>query len=344
MLIAIGYQSTANTARGAGTIVPHGSINVTMTEPTGLQSVAVLGATGATGRAVAEELVRRQIPTRVVSRSEANLREAFDRLPVDRLAADLVDPDATRRAVPGHDGVIVCLGLPPSRFGQYPAIARSIAAAIQDEHAHGVLVSSYWSYSPVRYVPIDEDHPRRPTASLARLRKEQEDILCDAGACVAMLPDFFGPGVRPRHSMINDAWAATRRGRRAAWFGNPDAERDFLYVPDVGPILVELAMRRQGAGQRVNVPGSGHATPRALIEMAAERVGTRPRIQRIGPALAWLAGLLVPDVRALRPLLPLYERAAWMSGERLEAMIGSTGRTSYEDALMPTLESLEAQA
>ncbi len=52
-------------------------------------------------------------------------------------------------------------------------------------------------------------------------------------------------------------------------------------------------------------------------------------------------GLFVPDVRALRTMLPLYQHPAWMSGERLKAIIGAAGRTSYEDALMPTLQWLD---
>ncbi|MGH7478661.1 MAG: SDR family oxidoreductase, partial [Candidatus Methylomirabilales bacterium] len=94
------------------------------------EKAAVLGATGPTGKFLVRELIVRRVPVRAVSRSEANLARAFGALKVERVAVDLLDADATRRAIEGCDLVFDCIGLPMDRMADHPRTAKNIASAI----------------------------------------------------------------------------------------------------------------------------------------------------------------------------------------------------------------------
>ena len=169
----------------------------------------------------------------------------------ERIEADLHDPDAATRAAEGSDLIFHCVGLPYPQFADHPVLARATAEAMRRTGARCLLVSSYYAYEPILRTPIDENHPREPRAFKARMRKEQEDILLDAGAAVTLLPDFYGPGVEI--SMLGLALRDLARGRTANWIGRPDVLRQHIYVPDAAQILVDLAGREEAYGQRWNV-------------------------------------------------------------------------------------------
>jgi len=58
---------------------------------------------------------------------------------------------------------------------------------------------------------VREDRPLAPGSDKARIRRQQEDVLLEAGACVARLPDFFGRGAEI--AILNDALQSVRDGR-----------------------------------------------------------------------------------------------------------------------------------
>ena len=59
--------------------------------PLTFQKVAVLGATGPTGKYLIRECLERGIAVRAVSRSETNLNQAFGDLAVEKFDADMLD-------------------------------------------------------------------------------------------------------------------------------------------------------------------------------------------------------------------------------------------------------------
>jgi hypothetical protein len=46
---------------------------------------------------------------------------------------------------------------------------------------------------------MNESHPRSGGPPWVRYRREAEDILCEAGAAILHLPDFYGPHVSRQH-------------------------------------------------------------------------------------------------------------------------------------------------
>jgi nucleoside-diphosphate-sugar epimerase len=304
------------------------------------ERAVVLGATGATGQQVVRALADRGIPTRVVSRSAEHLRTSFGELAVEQQVADVTDAAQARGVMEGCDQVFVCIGFRGAQFHLHRLVGKNVAAAMKDLGSRVLLVSSYWGYGPIQS-PIGENDPRQPATLLGEIRRELEDAITEAGGCVAVLPDFWGPGVAKRISFLNEGLDALVRGRTVVWIGDPDVSRDFIYVPDVGSLLVELAGHEAVYGRRIPVPGSGPVTPRAVLERVAQQHGQRLRLRRVGGLMATVAGIFNADLRAFKSVLPLYQQPAWMSGATLEELFGHLpAMTSYDEGLEPTLAFL----
>jgi short subunit dehydrogenase-like uncharacterized protein len=86
------------------------------------RTVALLGATGYTGRLTAAELERRGIPHRVAGRSKARLAEVPST--GERVVVDLADPDSLDALLDGADVLISCVG-PFALHGQ-PALDAAV--------------------------------------------------------------------------------------------------------------------------------------------------------------------------------------------------------------------------
>ncbi|MFQ5844746.1 MAG: epimerase, partial [Planctomycetota bacterium] len=200
------------------------------------------------------------------------------------------------------------------------------------------LISGYWSFSPIRANPVREDHPRRPVSRAGRLRKEQEDILLEAGAAVAFLPDFYGPGADM--SFVHGAIEPLLRSRRGTWPGAYEAPREFLYIPDAGRILCDLAAQEEAYGKGWVVAAAGPITPRRAVEAAAAYAGVRARVREIGPGVMRAAGLFNRDIRLFADIAPVYRNPVFFDATRLRGLLGSYHVTSYEIGLAATVDWL----
>ncbi|NIR45054.1 MAG: NAD(P)H-binding protein [Gemmatimonadetes bacterium] len=303
------------------------------------QRAAVFGATGATGREITRELRRRGVAVRAVSRSSENLARDFGELDVEPRAADLSEREAAVGAAAGCDLVFHCVGLPADRFPLHLPLTRNTVAAMEAHGARGVLVTSYWSYGPGDDEPMPEDRTPVPGSEMARIRKEQEDVVLGAGGCVARLPDFYGPGADL--SLANDALQALQAGKTVTWPGDPDARRDFVFVPDTGPVLCELASRPQAYGGPWNVPGSGAETPRTILECGARILGAELKLRRGRRWMLELAALFNRQIRGFRDVFPLYERPLILDTTRIRELLGDLHLTSYEDGIRQYFAWLE---
>jgi nucleoside-diphosphate-sugar epimerase len=167
------------------------------------------------------------------------------------------------------------------------------------------------------------------------LRMIQEDILVAAGACVAMLPDFYGPDASI--SMINDALLAIAKGGTAYWPGDPDALRDFLFMPDAGRPLVELAAHKDAFGRRINLPGSGPMQPRLILEAAAQRLSATLSVRGVPLWAIKLAGNFNRKYREFTDIFEIYNNPAYMDGAAAKSLIGDYHKTPYPQAIDRTV-------
>jgi len=304
-------------------------------------TVAIVGATGATGIHLARELRRRGVGVRVVSRNRARLESAFAALDVEIEVADAASEPSVRGAVAGCDAVVDCIGLPAESMHLHAVTARAIIAAARATGARLLHVSSFWSFLPIRRLPLTEDHPREGGNGYIAARREAEDVMLAGGAAVIHLPDFFGPhvGASSHQGPLEDAAG----GRPMSWIGGADTVREAVYVPDAMRIAAELLHREAAYGASWVFPGSGPVTARRLAEIAGRHLGRPVKVRAAGPLLLKLVALFSKDLRAFLPMVPHYLGELRVDASRLRALLGEVKATPYEEAVPATLDWIRAR-
>jgi len=90
-----------------------------------MMKIAIVGATGPTGIHLVTELRKSVATVRVIARSTDKLARLFPEAALEKLSADILDADATLRAVDGCDIVYDCIGLPGDQMHLHPLTARN---------------------------------------------------------------------------------------------------------------------------------------------------------------------------------------------------------------------------
>src|ERR1035441_7776577 len=214
-----------------------------------MENVAIFGAAGAIGGAVGAELERRGVRFRVVGRSREKLERAFGKMAhAEVFPADLSETRSAAEAARGADTIIYCVGLPYPSHHLHPVLMRTtLEAAKAAQVARLVLPSSVYSYGVPRASSVAETHPREPHTRKGKYRKQQEDLVMEAHAAGAIqglivrMPDFYGPNADL--SLANPIFRAALAGKTANWAGPDNTPHEFVYVPDTGPVIADLASR-----------------------------------------------------------------------------------------------------
>ncbi len=308
-----------------------------------IQKAAVFGAAGAIGPVVAAELERRAIPFRVVGRNRTRLQTAFGKMAqAEIFDADLSDPRFAGAAARGIDTIIYSVGLPYPSHHLHPALMRTtVEAAIAMGVARLVLVSSVYAYGVPRASRVSETHPRQPETRKGQYRKEQEDIVLEAGAkglatLVVRLPDFYGPGAD--NSLANPVFRAALAGKTANWLKPLNTFHEFVFVPDAGPVIVDLAECSDCYGEAWNFAGPEEINTLDFITRIYRAVGRSPKYRAIGRGLLKLLGRFNPLLKELVEMQYLQETPVLLDDTKLRTRFPSLHKTSYDDGIRQTLD------
>ena len=303
---------------------------------------AVLGATGPAGLHITRELQRRGVTVRTVSRSQAKLDRLFPD-GVERMTADLLKADDARRAVDGCGVAFHCIGLPAAAMEQHWVAARNVAEALPATGARCVHVSSYWAFLPVVGIPMNEDHPRQGGSPWVQHRRAAEDVLREAGAAIANLPDFYGPHVHT--STLQQPLKDAARGKTTMrWLGRTDVDREYVFVPDAAATVVNLAESDEGWGDHWLVPTAGPLNGRRVAEIVSDAMFPKVRVRGAGLAMLRLASLFDGDLRDFMQIAPQYMKTISYETIKIANLLGPQHVTPYEDGIRQTLDWLRRPA
>ncbi len=309
-------------------------------EATDFERVAILGATGPTGRHLAARCRADGLRVRVVSRNLRHLEEVFPGDDIERVQADLLDQDATTRAVDGQDLLFDCVGLPPDLMAAHPKVARNISRAIQPQRIPCYQISSFWSYLPVTSLPLSESHPRSGGSDWIRYRRGAEDLLLAAGASILHLPDFYGPWVHT--SVLQNALQEAFEGKVVNWMGPPDLPREHVHVEDAIDAALRLARAAPDPGRWI-VPGSGPLSGNELTGILRRLLGEKVRIRTAGFWTLRMVSLFNRDLRGFMQMVPHYLKPISYDASKLEGSIGKITTKSYESGIAETLAWLKQE-
>lgn len=311
-----------------------------------MQKAAIFGAAGAIGPFVALELERRDIPFRVVGRSRAKLEAAFGGLAhAEPFDADIGDLRSAGAAARGVDTIFYCVGLPYPSHRLHPVLMRTaLDAAISMHVERMVLVSSVYPYGVPRTARVAETHPREPDAIKGKYRKQQEDHVLEAHQAgkiqglIVRLPDFYGPGAT--QALANLIFEGALANKTANWVGPVNTPHEFVYVPDTGPVIVELGSRDDCYGEAWNFGGPGAINTMDFITRVYRAVGLAPKYRTAGRGMLKVLGWFNPLMRELQEMIYLQETPVILDDSKLLAKLRAVHKTSYDDGIRQTIEYL----
>lgn len=300
-----------------------------------MTKVAIVGATGPTGIHLAAELRKTAVAVRVVARAIDKLARLFPDAIVEKCPADILDANATLRAVEGCDLVYDCIGLPGDQMHLHPITARNIAGALRHTKARCVQVSSYWAYYPQVRAEMNESHPRSGGPAWVRHRREAEDILQEAGGAILHLPDFYGPQVHV--STLQNALNEAASAKTVNWLGKTDVQREYIYVPDAMRIAAAIGARAEAFGAHWCLPGGGPLSGQQVAEIAGRQLNRSIKLRSVGFMALRIVSLFSKDLRGLLQVAPDYMKPVHYDARKLQSLLGALQMTSCDASIGQTL-------
>lgn len=308
--------------------------------------VAIFGAAGTIGRAVAAELIRRGERPRVVGRSRGRLEEAFGNR-AEIVDTDVSDLGGVPLAASGMDAIVYSLGLPytTQAFASYPDMMRdAVNAARRTGVGRLLLITNVYPYGRPTAARVAETHPRQPVGPKGRYRKEQEDIALAAHepgrflTASLRLPDFYGP--HASLAFANLIVQSALAGKPANLLGPADTPHEFVFTPDVGPVVCDLLVRDEAFGTAYNFGGPGVITTRQFAERVYSAAGAKFRARVAGPTMVKLLGLFSPLMKELSELSYLQSEPVILDDTKLHEVLPAVRKTSYDEGIRLTVEHL----
>ncbi|WP_233829623.1 NAD-dependent epimerase/dehydratase family protein [Paraburkholderia sp. ZP32-5] len=307
--------------------------------------VGLFGAAGAAGQSIAAALSARGRDYRVVGRSREPLQQAFGHDPHAEIVTwNPDDPASIRAAAAGLQTVIYLVGVPYHQFALHPPLMEKTLAGV---NAAGVerfiLIGTVYPYGRARGNPIREDHPREPHTFKGRMRLAQEDLVLAAhgrqglSTLVLRLPDFYGPGIE--RSVLRGAFIGAASGKRAQLIGPVDVPHEFIYLPDIGPVVETLTRTPDAYGRWWHLAGAGTITQREVARQAYALAGREPRLMVAGKGILRVLGLFDPLMRELVEMNYLMTDPVVLDDSALTALIGPIAKTSYQEGIRRCYEA-----
>ena len=277
--------------------------------------VAVVGAGGFLGSAIASELDRR---------GHLVMRNTLENPLVD---GGRWHPDAAGvRTVVWAAGMLTPAAAEdrPEAVAEQLAVFRDAveAAAAQDVAPRMVLLSSGGAvYGPPARPPFREDHAAFPANAYGAFKWQEERILAEAAitTTAVRIANVYGPGQwGGRGQGVLPAWmAAIRDQRPIVMYGSGEVARDFVYVEDVADLIARV-VERPDAPAVINA-GSGKPTHlNDLLDLIEYTVGPENvRVQRepgrgVDAPSTWLDVTLAHQALGWRASTPLADGIARM--------------------------------
>jgi nucleoside-diphosphate-sugar epimerase len=304
------------------------------------ETVALVGATGAIGKSVAAALHEKGRAFRVIGRSQTSLEKTFGADPLAHIAVwDPENEQSIRDVLKGVTAAVYMVGVPYTDFHLHPILmSRVIDAAIAEKVNCLLLIGTLYVFGRPHSQSVTENHPREPHTFKGQKRKEQEDLVLAAHATgrirttVLRLPDFYGPVVE--RSLLSDLFMAVKHNRRAKLIGPVDKPHEFVFVPDVGPVVVKLLDTPEAFGRAWNLGGAGVTTQLDLARLA---YGGQPRYLAAGKTMLRIMGLFDPFLREFVEMHYLLSEPLIVDDSALQQLLGPIAKTPYREGVHQSL-------
>jgi nucleoside-diphosphate-sugar epimerase len=296
----------------------------------------VLGASGGTGSALVEELLRRGHRVRAVSRG------GKARGDVETMKADVSTPEGARAASTGAAVVYHAAQPPYTRWAEeFPAMTENVLEGAAGAGAKLVFADNLYMYGPGAPQPMTEETAQKATGKKGRTRILMAGRLLEAHrsgrALVAIghSSDYYGP--RGTGTIAGETvFGAALAGKTVRWPGSLDAPHTFSFLPDMARALATLGERTEADGGVWHLPAAPPITGRAFLDLVSEETGRRAKAGVTSRRTLRIVGLFSPFVRELAETVYQFEGPFVSDASKFERAFGPFGPTPHPEAVART--------
>jgi len=299
----------------------------------------VLG-TGAIGRAIMEELIKRGESVRMVNRSGKMDEISAE---VEVVASDLYDRAKVKELT--RDARVVYQASQP-RYNEwpekFPLLQKSIIDGLTGNGAKLVIVENLYMYGDTNGKPMTEDTPYKAHTRKGRVRGNISIAAFNAHKegrvriTSARGGNFFGPWGTDS-TMGARAFYPLLRGKPAQLIGRVDLPHSHTYIKDFGRSLVILGERAEADGRAWHIPNDmPKLTQGELVGMFAQEAGVEPKISSMGKLMMAIGGLFIPEAKETVEMMYEFDKPFIVDSSKFEKAFGMKA-TPMREAIRETV-------
>ena len=273
----------------------------------------ILGANGAIGIELANQLLKYKTEIKLVSRNpkKVNRTDIF-------LSADLTKKENIFKAVEGSSIVYITIGFPYKtkvwKQNWLPFIQSVIDACLK-YNAKLVFFDNVYAIGGDNVNHITEESPISPTSKKGKIRADVDRLIIknckDNGlqAIIARSPDFFGGKARANSIMMNLVYDKFIKGKSAQWLCDADKIHSYGYVPELAKGMAMLGNTEDAYNQIWNLPTNPQKIKgKEWIELFAKEMNCKPKYNILPNWILKVLGLFVPVMSELVEMNYQYDR------------------------------------
>ncbi|MDU0199494.1 SDR family NAD(P)-dependent oxidoreductase [Paenibacillus sp. MAH-36] len=315
-----------------------------------MKKAIVIGATGGTGAAITEELVKRGVETIAFGRSRQKLEQFARKLGNPKhltlSVGDAMRPGDIVAQANGAEVMFHCANVPYHEMvNKLIPLGESVMEAAERLAIKVVVIDGIYPYGRKQMELVTEEHPKQPHTKKGNVRLDYERMLfCQrwtkAQVMIVRLPDYYGPTANEA-SYLGSTLEAIAAGKLAFFIGNMQVPREFVYLPDAAAMIAELAGKDFAYGQNWHIPGAGLISGREIVRIAQSASGFVKPIIPLKKLGLSLIGMSVPVMKEVVEMLYLTEEPLVLSGEKYKRFIGPIVATPFKEGITSTIMALQ---
>ena len=114
---------------------------------------------------------------------------------------------------------------------------------------------------------------------------------------------------------------------------------EFVFVPDVGPVVVQVIGAPGAWGHVWHLAGAGVTSQQEMVDEIARQAGRPIKIRVAGKWMLRVIGLFNPLMREMVEMHYLLTEPLIMDDSALQSLVGPIGKTPYADGIRQTLSA-----
>lgn len=297
----------------------------------------ILGSGGAIGKELAKALTEYTSEIRLVSRNPEKVNDTDEIFP-----ADLLDPEATDKAVENSEIVYVTVGFEYNLQVWkkcWPRFMSNVITSCIKHNAKLVFFDNMYVYDKNHLDGMTEETPVNPCSQKGKIRAEVEQMLKDkanAGllkTLIARSADFYGPSIKGSSILTEIVFNPLSEGKKATWLGSSKYKHSFTYTPDAAKATALLGNTPAAYNEIWHLPtASNPYTGKQWVSRIAKAMGKKPRFMVAPKLIIRIMGLFNPLMDEMLEMLYQYDRPYVFISKKIEDRFGIKP-TPYEEGI-----------